>query len=140
MKRKTIGEVMNPVRYTVGARTPVTEALAIMRKGNVRHLPVLDIKGQVVGVISDRDINLACSLPTRSCMVVDAMSPDPYVVHKDRPLQDVISEMTSYKYGSTVVIDDLGNACGIFTTVDALIVLQNYVRKNEEVLDSFHFS
>lgn len=141
MKQKTIGEVMNPVRHTIGPRSTIEEARSLMHHAGVRHLPVVDLKGKVVGMISDRDISVASKAPSsRSCLVVDAMTPDPFVVYREKPLMDVIGEMTTYKYGSAIVIDDLGQACGIFTSVDALVVLQNYIRKNETELDSFHLT
>jgi CBS domain-containing protein len=141
MKQKTIGEVMNPVRYTIGPRSSVDEARSEMRSGGVRHLPVVDSKGFVIGIISEGDINVTSRFPgSRKCLVLDAMTPDPFVVKRDRPLMDVIGEMGSYKYGSTIVIDDLGRPTGIFTLVDALVVLQNYIRKSEPDIDSYQLT
>lgn len=51
-----IWEIMseNPLRVKVGA--PIIEAIRLMKEGNVRHLPVVDEGGKVVGVVSLRDI------------------------------------------------------------------------------------
>lgn len=51
-----VWEIMseNPLRVRSGA--PIMEAIRIMKEGNVRHLPVVDEEGKVIGVISLRDI------------------------------------------------------------------------------------
>src|SRR3954470_4861156 len=43
---------------TVGPETTAAEALTLCRENRIRHLPVLE-GGQLVGVISDRDLRLA---------------------------------------------------------------------------------
>jgi acetoin utilization protein AcuB len=41
---------------TVGAATSVREAAALMRERGIRHLPVLDGRGRLVGIVTDRDL------------------------------------------------------------------------------------
>ena len=43
----------NPI--TVEPATPVNEAAKLMKRRNIRRLPVVE-KGSLVGIISDRDI------------------------------------------------------------------------------------
>ena len=43
----------NPI--TVEPTTPVNEAAKLMKRRNIRRLPVVE-KGSLVGIISDRDI------------------------------------------------------------------------------------
>ena len=42
--------------YTVNSDSPLSEAVKILREKKIKHLPVVDKKHAVVGVLSDRDI------------------------------------------------------------------------------------
>jgi len=50
-----VSEIMTPNPITVSSRTPGSEALLIMARHNVRHLPVLE-DGKVVGMITATDL------------------------------------------------------------------------------------
>ena len=52
----TIGAVMTRLPRTVYEETPIEEALAIMRSGPYRRLPVIDREGRLVGLLSLDDI------------------------------------------------------------------------------------
>ena len=47
---------MTPDVLTVSPDTSLLKIGKMMRDNNVRRLPVVDAKGQVVGIISDRDV------------------------------------------------------------------------------------
>jgi CBS domain-containing protein len=49
-----IGEVMTRNVYAVRDDTPVAEAAAMMRANHFRHLPVVDDKGQIRGMVALR--------------------------------------------------------------------------------------
>lgn len=57
-KDTLIREVMTPRMITVTRDTSVDECLALMKKYEIRHLPVVEDK-QVVGIVSIRDILFA---------------------------------------------------------------------------------
>jgi acetoin utilization protein AcuB len=110
------------------------ETLAVaherMRLGGVRHLPVLDDDGKLVGVVSERDLYFAETLrggdPSRVTVDV-AMSDDAYAVTPETPLDEVAATMANHKYGCAVVFRER-KVVGIFTTVDALRVLVDVLR------------
>jgi CBS domain-containing protein len=89
--------------------------------------------GALVGILSDRDLKLARSFPGASELVVDdVMTPDPYVVELDTPLDEVAFVMAQHKYGCAVVVDTFGrHAVGIFTANDALKCLGETLRERE---------
>ncbi|MFP3260072.1 MAG: CBS domain-containing protein [Sulfolobus sp.] len=49
-------EIMTSSLITVREDSPVTGALALMRQFNIRHLPVVNDKGELTGIISIRDV------------------------------------------------------------------------------------
>jgi CBS domain-containing protein len=55
----TLAEVMTADPKTIGDEQPLVDALDIMFDHRVRHLPVLDAGGHLVGVMSFRDVPAA---------------------------------------------------------------------------------
>lgn len=49
--QEPISAIMSPLKYTVSPRVDITEALRLMNKYNVRHLPVME-HGRMVGYIT----------------------------------------------------------------------------------------
>jgi acetoin utilization protein AcuB len=95
-----------------------------MEDYGVRHLPVMD-HGELVGMLSDRDMNLVQSLapvPPDTITVEDAMTAEPYAVAPETLLQEVARRMADRRIGSAVVVDH-GAVVGVFTTTDALNAL-----------------
>ena len=109
----------NPVSVTSSCR--LSEAHALMRVMRFRHLPVVD-QGELVGVLSDRDIHLQNSMSGGSeddLTVGDAMTPGPLSFRASYPVRDVADRMAQLRCGSAMVVSDDGKLVGIFTTVDA---------------------
>ena len=110
---------MTYIPYTVGEDRPLKVAIDLMRKLQVRHLPVL--KGsKLVGILSERDITLVLGFndDPEKVLVEEAYTPDPYTTRPDANLVDVAREMARHKYGSALVVDN-GKLIGIFTETDA---------------------
>jgi len=105
---------------TIGDEQTMLMAHRLMREGAFRHLPVLH-QGKLVGMVSDRDLNLLETLSTvdpKLVPVSEAMNANPYVVAPDTSLAEVVGTMAEKKYGAAVVCDN-HKVVGIFTTVDA---------------------
>ena len=131
MKRMPqIQKHMTPMPHTIGVDIPLKEALGMMREYNIRHLPVQSA-GHLVGVLTDRDVKLASSFKGSSDFKVEeVMSPDPYTVAPEVPLDHVVMEMASHKYGCAIVRQNNGKIVGIFTAVDGLRVLGEFLKAN----------
>jgi CBS domain-containing protein len=58
---------MTPCPQTIARSATMASARALMRKYDIRHLPVLD-SGEIVGIVSERDLSSpnASSIPTSS--------------------------------------------------------------------------
>jgi len=52
----SVGDVMTERPKTVHENTPIESALALMRSGAFRRLPVVDDRGVVVGIVSIDDV------------------------------------------------------------------------------------
>ncbi|HTT34471.1 MAG TPA: CBS domain-containing protein [Thermoplasmata archaeon] len=54
---------MNPRPVSVGPKATLLEALLLMRTNDVQGLPVVDVAGNVVGVVSQKDLARRLSVP-----------------------------------------------------------------------------
>ena len=58
-----VREVMSRDPITIDPEAPVGTALDVMRTKHVRHLPVVDEAGVLIGIITDRDLRHAALAP-----------------------------------------------------------------------------
>ncbi len=111
--------------------TNVLDASEIMRRSNVRQFPVIDEEGQLVGIVSDRDLRDA--MPSKylpgdgvplqegglsTLCVKDIMSIDPLVTSPDETVEMVAAILLENKIGGLPVVDDVNKLVGIITEVD----------------------
>ena len=126
-----ISRYMTRQPWTIERYATLTAAHQIMRRHAIRHLPVMD-HGQLVGIVSERDLHLVETLPDADpdeATVEDAMTETVYVVAPGDALSDVVHHMAARKLGSVVVMSEPQRVEGIFTSVDALDVLANLLRR-----------
>lgn len=129
-----IQKVMTAMPHTIGADIAIKKAVELMREYNIRHLPV-QRGGQLVGVLTERDIRLARSFQGPSELKVeDVMVPDPYTVSPDAPLDVVSLHLAEHKLGCAIVQQDNGKVVGIFTDNDALRILGEMLRQNYQIV------
>jgi acetoin utilization protein AcuB len=116
----TIRMHMTTAPHGIGADQPLALAHQLMKKHDIRHLPVLD-GGVLVGMLTERDLHLIETLrdvDPKTLTVEEAMSSEIYSVSPDAALDEVVTTMAERKLGSAVIMDH-GHVVGIFTTVDA---------------------
>lgn len=131
MLMPSIDRYMTRQPWTIRRTARLAAAEQMMREHRIRHLPVLD-SGKLVGVVSERDLALLGKVfhgDEAELSVEDAMTQDVYGATADTPADQVLDHMAERKLGSCVVMDRLGGVAGIFTTVDALEVFSDLLRR-----------
>ncbi len=116
-----IQKFMTTVPICINRTDTVAAAHKVMRDHDIRHLPVVDGE-TLVGIVTQRDLHLIETLKdvdATKVTVDDAMTTNPYTVHPDAELDEVVAEMAEQKYGSAVVVQN-HKVVGVFTTVDAM--------------------
>lgn len=125
-----VRDVMTPKPITIGPQQSIGAALARMRRGNFRRLPVVE-NGKLVGIVTDRDLRLAMNSPyvlregwydtylmehieVRSCM-----TPNPAVIAPGADLIEAVRLMRAQKFGGLPVVEE-GALVGIITETDLL--------------------
>jgi acetoin utilization protein AcuB len=124
-----VGKTMTQEPMSIGREVSITDAHEIMRSWGMRHLPVTEKDGSIVGLLSERDIlkHMALHPSDKQARACDAMASNPYVVRPGDSLAEVADTMAKHKYGCAVVAGKNG-ICGIFTTTDALRILARMLR------------
>ncbi len=101
-------EVMVNNIVTIKAQDKITHANLLMIKNNVGGLPVIDKDYFVIGIITQRDINLsrlAIELESNST-IGDLMTKNPITVDKDETLKEILEKMFKYNIERLPVIDE----------------------------------
>lgn len=124
-----VGSRMSKPVITITPDTPVQEALALMRKSNIRRLPIVDKRGKLVGIVSDTDLlNASPSEATTLSVweinyllskitVEKVMAKKLISVTEDTPIEDAARLMADNKIGGLPVVRD-GGVVGIITETD----------------------
>ena len=126
-----ISRYMSCQPRTVGRSATLQQAHQMMREHLIRHLPVVE-RGELVGIVSQNDLHLIETLQGADpgeLTVAEAMTAEVYSVGFDEPVDVVVETMASRKLSSAVVLDRWGAVRGIFTTMDALQVLADVLRR-----------
>jgi len=124
-----VRERMSTQPVTIAADVTITKALQVMRQYEVRRLPVLDEEGNLVGIISEKDLLYASPSPATSLSiyemhyllsrlrVTELMTTDPITVSPDTPLEEAARIMADNKIGGLPVMEG-GRLVGIITETD----------------------
>jgi acetoin utilization protein AcuB len=128
-----VKDVMNHWVMTIGSSDSCLEAVARMHRARVRHLPVVDREGRLLGIITDRDLSHHLFSPAvfpalgmtpldtllKAASVADLMTTDVVTVRPSDTLGQAARLMSEQKVGSLPVLED-GRLVGILTETDML--------------------
>jgi CBS domain-containing protein len=113
-----VGDLMSTTVTTV----PPTESLGAVRDKmqslKLRHLLVVGESEQLVGVISDRDLN-----KTGCRTAQDVMTANPMTVTPDTPISPAITTLITKHISSLPVVEN-GKLAGVLTRTDLMLSLQ----------------
>jgi CBS domain-containing protein len=121
---QTIGQFMATDLFTLRADDLVDLAASVMDWRHIRHVPVEDEQGRLVGLVTHRAL---LRLLTRGrqaqngnpLTVREIMKTDPVTVSSTTPTLEALELMRSNKVGCLPVVDD-GQLIGIVTSYDFL--------------------
>jgi CBS domain-containing protein/predicted CoA-binding protein len=116
---------------TVHPSDGIKDALAKMKKGGFRHLPVVDAEGKLIGMLSDRDIRLVrpslafvkdeeAALQIWSTSVRQAMVFNPVSIEPEASIEAAAQLMLHWGVGALPVVKDRDVLVGIITYTDLL--------------------
>lgn len=131
---KCVGDVMTRKTVTLSPHHGFAEAVSLMADRHFRHIVVVDSSGQILGVISDRDIlrALARSNNWQKKDVSQIMTRDPVTVKRETPLSAAVAKIVAKRINCLPVLDDEGKVCGILTSTDLLKAYQKLLESLEK--------
>ena len=126
-----ISKHMTASPITVSGLTSLPEARQILSQYQIRHLPVIDKFGKLVGILSDRDLRSAYPSSVASkeqailafdhvqrSTVADIMTTTCSTLSIDARLDDALHIFERDKVGAIPVLDDDGKVLGLFSLLD----------------------
>ena len=134
-KDATASVIMTPAVFTAHPGDPLLAAADVMARNRIRHLPVVDEAGRLVGILSERDLRTALGGPSEALAhwkvgqgqdrtVKEIMSEKVVSVRPDEGLDEVITKLASRGVGAVPVVDRDGRPVGIVSYLDVLRALR----------------
>ena len=116
-----VEEIMTSGVIALREGDTVARADEEMRLADIRHIPVVDERNHVVGVVSNRDLLLALGSPSgRRRRIGEVMTRDVMTVLPEMPAFRAAEMMMERKIGSLPVVDEHETLIGIITESDFL--------------------
>lgn len=121
---------MSSPAVTVTPDTSFRDALKLMRDHRFRRFPVVNNKGRLVGIVSERDLLYASPSPVTSLSVWEItyllskihirelMTQEVITTTPDTPIEDAAHLMADNKIGGLPVVDEDNRVVGVITETD----------------------
>lgn len=119
-----VKDLMTPNVLTLKPGEDLGLADTILALAKVRHLPVVDEKGALLGLLTQRDLLLAFAdrgeRASRTIAARDVMTTKVKTVLASTPLQKALHTLVAEKIGCVVVVDAKKKVVGILTEHDGV--------------------
>lgn len=129
-----IGQFMSTDLFTVRPDDLVDLAASVMDWRHIRHVPVEDTEGRLVGLVSHRGLLRLLSRGANSrptITVSEIMKTDPITVTPSTPTLQALELMRQNRVGCLPVVED-GRLVGIVTSYDFLDASARLFKKHLE--------
>ena len=138
-----VGERMSSPVITIHLEMPMQDALNLMHQEHVRRFPVVNKRGNLVGIVSERDLLHASPSDATSLsiweinyllskiIVKDIMTRDVITICEDTPLEDAARIMADNKIGGLPILRE-GTLVGIITETDLFKIFLELLGAREQ--------
>jgi CBS domain-containing protein len=118
-----VNEIMKKPPATCRTSDTVTEAARIMHAHKCGFVPVVDSRGAVVGVVTDRDVCMIVGDKNRAMThvsVQDAMSHPVFSCYADEDVKVTLATMAKRHVRRLPVLDERGHLQGVLSIDDVI--------------------
>jgi len=126
----SIKAVMTKNIKTIPVGTTWQQANEVMVESRIRHLPVVDDSGVVIGVLSQKDLLLADGI--QELPIEFFMSAPVQALEETTPLKQAIYKMLEMKISCLLITDKSDEVLGIVTTDDLLWFLARQLEEADK--------
>ena len=137
----SVSEIMTREPYTIGPDDTLEAARKMMAEHHIRHIPVVNENGSLVGLVSQRDVLAAAdstvlntagdNSPERYVAVSSIMTTPVQTTEENSSLRGTAMFLQQHKLGCLPVIDK-GVLTGIITDADFVGVAINLMEQLED--------
>ncbi|WP_437605538.1 CBS domain-containing protein [Sorangium sp. So ce834] len=128
-KNRRVEDYMSTAVITLKEGDTISAANLEMKLAEIRHIPVVDAKGHVVGIVSDRDVlRHASSLNGKPIPIESIMTRRVRTVRSTTLAADAAQMLLDHKIGCLPVVGDEEQLVGIITETDFLTIAQQALR------------
>ena len=137
-----VKEIMVTKIVSVHVGNSMNDVEQKLRTNHIRHLPVIDDEGKLVGIITERDLFRAVSpheteegfrydeSQLEGLLLEHFMSRKPIVLRPNSPIADAVNVMATLKYGCIPIVSEDGKLVGIITQIDVLRFINRWFNSN----------
>lgn len=129
MTATKVQDLMSTALITIRDSESIAAAQAEMKLGSIRHIPVVDEKQNLIGILSARDVLAALAKGKKSVRVGEYMTRKVVSVRPATPIPQAIDLLLEHRFGSLPVVGTDGHLIGIVTETDFLRASRNAFRE-----------
>lgn len=130
MKQERVQDWMSSQVITVSPKTNLPEVHQLMVSAAVRRLPVVDLQGDLCGIVTLGDMRAAQPSPATSLGIGERnyllstltaeriMTANPFTIHPEQSIGEAAAIMLNKRVSGLPVVDHEGTICGIITESD----------------------
>jgi CBS domain-containing membrane protein len=139
---QTVANLMTLDPFAVRAEHTLYDAHNLMKEKNVRHIPVIDSNGVLLGMLTQKIMMnkviaimgdygaSALESHEKETKVEDLMTIDFACVTAAQQLQDVVTFFVKGRHGCLPVVDEQGKLTGILTSADFVRLAASLLAKH----------
>ena len=121
LRNLTVGDLMTTALVTAHERETLSVADFNMKLAGIRHLPVVDDKQHLVGILSNRDfLRELGRTGKKEAPVHQIMTTRVITVRPDQRAHEAAALMLEHRIGALPVIGERGQLIGLVTETDFL--------------------
>jgi IMP dehydrogenase len=113
VKKFESGMVANPI--TIGPEAALSDVLALKEKFSISGIPVVDGRGKLVGIITNRDVRFATDLKQK---VAELMTTELITARHGVTLEEAKHLLHKHRIEKLIVVDDEFHCVGLITVTD----------------------
>jgi len=146
MKKELVKDWMTKDIITISRNSTLPEAHQIMMNEEIRRLPVVDVDGRLVGIVTLGDVRGAQPSPATSLSIWEMnyllsslkiekiMTPDPITINIEATIGEAARTMLENRLSGLPVITNDGKLAGIITESDifSMVVLHEWSEEEAE--------
>ncbi|MFH1360575.1 MAG: CBS domain-containing protein [Candidatus Omnitrophota bacterium] len=145
LNKVKIQEIMTKKVICLNQDEPFSHAAKKFQEYEIRHLPVLDNKNKLVGIITQRDLYRICSPRKREdgtwfydqeilddFILKHVMTQQVTTLSSENSVADALLIMADKKYGCIPIVDKSQTLCGIISQIDILQIGAQILREGQD--------